>query len=74
MGVRVIEKYVGNPRFADDFALLSNSEEALQSIHTTLDQHSRTVDYKIIMHKTKVTINELGTAQRLEIGGGPLKW
>ncbi|MCL1440820.1 reverse transcriptase domain-containing protein, partial [Enterobacter hormaechei] len=69
VGVRVNGEYLSNLRFADDIALLSNSGDELQSMLSALDEQSRTVGLKINMQKTKVMINNLGTAQRFVIGG-----
>ena len=69
VGVRVNGEYLSNLRFADDVALLSNSGDELQSMLTALDEQSRTVGLKINMQKTKVILNNLGKAQRFEIGG-----
>lgn len=59
--------------FADDIALFSNDEGALQHEIEELNQPSLKVGFRINMQKTKVMLKSLARKQKFVIGSQPLE-
>jgi hypothetical protein len=75
-GVKIGGQWLKDVRFADDQAMVSNTEKGLQSIMNKLNDTAKTYDMKINVKKTKTMIitknREVGEDQETE--GSSVRW
>ena len=75
-GIKIGGQWLKDVRFADDQAMVANTEEGLQSIMTKLNDTAKTYDMKINVKKTKTMIITWDKEEReaQETEGGSVKW
>ena len=53
-GIRIARRYINNLRYADDTALMTESEEELKSLLMKVKEESEKVGLKLNIQKTKI--------------------
>ena len=75
-GVKIGGQWVKDVRFADEQAMVANTEEGLQSIMNKLNEMAKTYDMKINVKKTKTMIITKNREKRenQDVERTPVKW
>ena len=66
-GIKIAGRNINNLRYADDTALMAESEEELKSLLMKVKEESEKVDLKLNIQKTKIMAS--GPITSWEIGG-----
>ena len=70
-GIKIAGRNINNLRYADDTALMAESEEELKSLLMKVNQESETVGLKLNIQKTKIMTS--GPITSWEIDGGTVE-
>ena len=57
-GTKVVDKNIGNLRYADDNTLLSENEEKLKSLLMKVNEERENVGLKLSIQKTKIMASD----------------
>ena len=65
-GIKIEERNISNPRYADDITFMAESEEELKSLLMKVKVESEKVDLKLNIQKTKIMAsNPITSWQRM---------
>ena len=67
-GIKIAERNINNPRYADDTTLMAESEEELKCLLMKVQEESDKVGLKLNIQKTKIMAS--GPITSWEIDGG----
>ena len=56
-GIKIAERNINHPRYADDTALMAESEEELKSLLMRVQEKSEKVGLKLNIQKTKIMVS-----------------
>ena len=65
-GIKIAERNINNLRFADDTALMAESEEELKRLLMKVKEESEKVDLKLNIHKTKIMASSPVTSWQID--------
>ena len=65
-GIKIAERNINNLRFADDTALMAESEEELKRLLMKVKEESEKVDLKLNIHKTKIMASSSVTSWQID--------
>ena len=65
-GIRMARRNISNLRYADDTALMAESEEELKSLLMKVNEESERVGLKLRIQKTKITASGSITSRQTE--------
>ena len=65
-GIKIARRNVNNLRYADDTALMAESEEELKSLLMTVKEKSEKVGLKLHIQKTKITVSSPITSWEID--------
>ena len=70
-GIKIAGRNINNFKYADDIALMVESEEELKSLLMKVKEESEQVDLKLNVQKTKIMAS--GPTTSLQVDGEPMK-
>ena len=65
-GIKIPRRNINNLRYADDFTLMAESEEALKSLLMKVKEESEEVGLKLNIQKTKIMASGLITSWEID--------
>ena len=65
-GIKIAERKISNLRYADDTALMAESEEELKSLLIKVKEESEKVGLKLNIQKTKIMASSLITSWQID--------
>ena len=67
-GVKIVERHVKNPGYADDTSLMAKSEEELKSLLMKVKEDSEKAGLKLNIQKMKIMASSLITSWQIRWG------
>ena len=65
-GIKIAGRNINNPRYADDTALMAESEEERRSLLMKVKEKSEKVDFKLNIQKTKIMASSPITSRQID--------
>ena len=65
-GIKIAGRYINNLRYADDTALMAESEKELKSLLMKVKEESKNVGVKLNIQKTKITASSPNTSWEID--------